>query len=304
MGLETEKGMVYISIASLTSAMLGLFVKLSAARLSIPFLVLVRFLVPLLICIPLFWYLGTFKKVLLQQSIKGAHLKGHLMRAVFLILSQYCYFFYLTKSSLLNAVMLLNTAPIFIPLVSKYLFKDQSIKIVSKSIVVSVIGVILVIQPDQTLFMYSSLVGLLSGVFLAFSQSIYGENVQERGMDENIFFVFWSASIMTFTVLLIFFSDHLHMGWTELTQQSLREWVYVFLIGICTTLNQYFRGVAYTHIKPHVLAPLMNLAVLFAFFFDLLIFKKTPDYLSIVGSLLIILGTTLKWHTLRKQKKG
>ena len=303
MKLENEKGMIYISIASLTSAMLGLFVKLSAVNMSIPFLVLVRFLVPLFICFPVFWYLGTFKKVLHEQTIKGSHLKGHLLRAVFLILSQYCYFFYLTKSSLLNAVMLLNTAPIFIPIVSKYLFKDKTIKVVSKSIVISLIGVILVIQPDQTLFMYSSLIGLLSGVFLAFSQSIFGENVQERGMDENIFFVFWTSSIITLAVLMVFFSDHLKLGVFQLTHQTSREWLYILLIGICTTLNQYFRGVAYTHVKPHFLAPLMNLAVLFAFLFDLFVFKKTPDYLSIVGSLMIVLGTTLKWNTLRKQKK-
>ena len=294
---KVERGIVFISLSCLSSALFGLFIKLSATAVAIPFLIVMRFLVPLAICIPVFYVANTFNKL-----GRTKHFLAHSLRSLFIVLSQYCYFYYLTKTSLLNATMLFNTAPIYIPLVSKYVFKDSSVKLFSKSIIVSLLGVLLLIKPDQSLIATASWVGLLSGVFLAFSQSIYGENVQDDTLDENLFYMFSISTVLTSLVLLIFFAEKVPLGIQTLIAQTPLEWLLIFLIGICTILNQFFRGVAYLAVKPYLLAPLMNLTVFFAFFFDIIIFKKAPDYLSVMGSLLIILGSLMKWHSLRKAK--
>lgn len=296
MTTNLEKGIYYISISSLCSALFGLFVKLSSLHLPITFLMVMRFFVPLLICIPLFWVSGTFKKIKTSAQWKPAFI-----RSFFMVLSQYCYFYYISKSSLLNATLLFNTAPVFIPLITKFIFKHGEVKAFSKSIVISLIGVAFVIQPDQKLLMIESVVGLLSGVFLAFSQAIYAENVRENEVPENLFFVFLYSTLMSLLVLIVFFFQHFKAGLASLVAQTTAEWMFVLLIGLFTSLNQYFRGQAYLKVKPYLLAPLMNLAILFAFFLDLFIFKKTPDYLSIMGSLLIVLGSLTKWYTLRKR---
>jgi drug/metabolite transporter (DMT)-like permease len=292
---RVEKGIFFITLSCFSSALFGLFIKISASEVAIPFLIVMRFLVPLAICVPIFYVADTFKKL-----GKTKHFLAHSIRALFIVLSQYCYFYYLTKSSLLNATMLFNTAPIYIPIVSKYIFKDASVKLLSKSIIISLLGVLLLIRPDESLLASASWVGVLSGVFLAISQSIYGENVQDDTLDENLFYMFSISGVLTTLVLLIFFAEKVPLGIQTLIAQTPIEWLFIFLIGICTILNQFFRGVAYLAVKPYLLAPLMNLTVFFAFFFDILIFKKAPDYLSIVGSLLIITGSLLKWHSLKK----
>lgn len=296
MNTRVEKGIFYISAASLSSALFGLFIKISIRNLPISFLLVMRFLIPLMICLPLFFIFNLWKK---RFTFEGY--KGHLLRAVLMVGSQYCYFFYLSKSTLLNAVLLLNTAPLFIPFISKFYYGDQSVKLFSKSLFISVVGVLFIVQPDQSIFVNFSLIGLLSGILLAFSQSIYGKNIQDQGIEENLFFVFSIASLLSVGVLFLFFNHNLHEGLLNLFSQSKTDWICVFFAGGFTTLNQYFRGIAYRYLKPHLLSPLMNLAIFFSFIFDVFILKNTPDYLSIVGSLLIVLGSLLKWKSIRKQ---
>lgn len=292
---RVEKGVLFITGACLASAVFGMLVKLSSSSLAIPLLILTRFVIPFIICLPIFYVAGTFKK------IGGTrHLISHWLRALFVVLSQYCYFFYLTKSSLLNATMLFNTAPIYIPLVSRFIFKDQSVKVFSKSLLVSLLGVVLLMRPDDSLLITASWIGVLSGVFLGVSQSIYGENVHDDTLDENLFYMFLFSSCLAFIALAIIFAENLTDGFELLILQPLRQWGFIILIGLCTITSQFFRGLAFINVKPYLLAPLMNLAVFFAFIFDIFVFKNAPDYLSIMGSLLIVSGSLMKWHSLRK----
>lgn len=298
MNINKEKGLIYITLSSFTSATFGLFVKLAEPTLSIPFLIVMRFFIPLIICIPLFWYAGTFVKIKTSKQLKNG-----LLRGFYMVTSQYCFFYYISQSSLLNATMLYYTAPVFIPLISKYLLKDKSVKIFSKSIFLTLVGVGFIVQPDQSFLMSASLIGLLSGIFWAISQSMIAEAVQDRHFDEGLFFSFSISSCLAILILVIFYFKKIPDGFANLEKMSGLEWVFVFLMALFTSFSQYFRGLAYSHVKPYLLAPLLNLSVLFAFFYDLFVFKKTSDFLSIVGSLLIILGSILKWMSIRKTHK-
>lgn len=59
-------------------------------------------------------------------------------------------------------------------------------------------------------------------------------------------------------------------------------------------LNQYFRGKAYGFGKPATLATFLYLSIVISGIFDWAFFRVVPDFLTLIGSFLVILGGILK----------
>lgn len=295
-----EKGVVFIVIASTFMALFGLFVKLGMEISSIPLLVFLRFFIPLLIIIPWILYIGGQ-----NVFISNTNLKDQILRASIEVFVQFCLFHYLSQGNLLNGVMLWNTGPIFIPIFSKIFFRQNVSKITWFSILVGIIGVICIIKPDNGIFNSLSLYGLLSGLGMGLSQVIYGLTVKRYKISENIFYLYGISSFLSSIILIVsffFMKEELIRASIECINCGVENIVYILALSVCSVFSQSIRGLAYRCAKPVSLSPFLYFSVLIAGFLDWIVFNRVPNFLAIVGSLLIILASFLKWSYTVKQK--
>lgn len=275
-------GVFYTLLSALSLSGVGLFGKLGTERLSLTALISWRYSASLILCALFLFSLRRFNWEGLKRT------KGYALRAVFTLGAQYSFYYYLEQNTLMNAMVLLNTGPLFIPLIERIALGSKIGKSTIASLVIGFAGVLCVLQPDQGIFTLMSLIGLLSGFCQGISQVLFGINVGKERYDLGVLSLFFFSSL--FSLLPFLFGPP---AWE--TEASL-SWA-VWLIGglaVLSIANQLFRGAAYECSTPSRLSPFLYIAVPIAGVFDWVVFGKEPNLLSIFGAALVILSGVLK----------
>lgn len=302
-GLEKryENGVLYIICSSICIALFSLFAKESLCIQSMTLLIFFRFAVPCAILLPVMLWIKTPLRLSLKKE-----LPRQIIRCCFVLGSQYSLFYYLTKGSLLNAMLLYNSGTIFLPVIT-WLFYNHRVSHKSfSSILISFLGVACILKPSLSIVSLYALIGLMSGIFMAFSQVFNANNSTIDKVDKNLFYFFTLSTILSF---LVFFG--VEMATTEnifaavmqdFTQNVKLNW-YLLALGLASILNQLFRCMAYSHSRPTSLAPFLYGGVVFSGFFDWYAFNVTPDVLSLMGALFVVIGAIMKLKLEMKQEQ-
>ena len=109
---QFERGSFYMILSAASSAVFGLFVKVAMASVFLPLMVFLRFFIPLIMICPYFYL--HFTKI---REINYRKTGKHVLRALAVVISQYSLFYYFTRGSLTDGVLLWNTAPMFMPII-------------------------------------------------------------------------------------------------------------------------------------------------------------------------------------------
>ena len=266
-------------------SLVGLFGKFAIEDLTVPALMFWRYASTSVLLFLSLLFLGQLKGLLDFQ-----HIKIQLLRAFFLLLAQYCFFYYLLRSNLLNASALLNTGPVFIAIIEAGVLRKKVGVSTWIAGVVSLIGAFLLLQPDAGIFSYLSLIGLLSGISQGASQVIFGMQSERKDPPHiGVMQLFSLCTVFSAIVFLCFpkgmASDKIFTSW---------DFGLIAALAAASILNQLFRAEAYAHGTPSRLSPFLYFAVLLAGVWDWVIFNDTPNLLSICGAALIVLGGLLK----------
>ncbi len=292
------KGVAFMLLSASCLSLGFLFIKFGSHDYPFIWLVFVRYFVGLLCLTGI---------VLCRKNIvnifRTNHLRFHVLRAFVITASQYCLFYYLSKSTLLNATLLRSTAPIFIPLIERVFLGHRIGKSTIISLFIAGTGLFLILKPGGDLFEWISLYGLATGFLWAVSQTIYGFTIRKEKMETSIFYVFFLGTFITIPALFIF-----PVSFEQLPAEAFHFYgmIVLFLLGFFTLLNQYFRGKAYELGKPTTLAIFLYSSIVISGIFDWAFFHIIPDYLTIIGSLLVIIGGGLKIylrHLFLKRKR-
>lgn len=286
-----EKGIVYILFSTSFLSFFSLCVKFGLREVSIWTMTLMRFLLPLLFAMPILWMTGAFKKM---WPLKNIRLQFYRSSAVFI--GQLSMIYYLTRASLLDATLLWGTGPIFIPLILRIFYKQRILKVTWITIAVSFVGIVLILKPDQGIFDPFSVWGLISGLSMAISQILFGLSTEKGDPGENLFYLFLFSSILSLIPYFLYEENHFSFQLSNIEVGS------VIGIALGTLGNQFFRGLAYQQAPPALLTPFLYFSILLSGFFDWMVFKQTPDILTLIGSILVIGSTFFKWVVLRRTR--
>ncbi len=273
-------------LSATCAASLGLFGKLGLVIDSIPLLISFRFWLSFILLLPFFWFAGIFKKISFLKQFPP-----QLIRCVCVLLSQYLFFYYLQHSSLLNAILLFSTGPMFIPIFSRIFFKQRIDKITIASIIVSFIGVLCIIKPAGGIIDPKGLLGLSAGVLWAGSQTIYGVYAKREPQGVNLFYLFLLPSLLSIPALFIF-PPNLHETTTLFSHSLLLVWF--FGMAISAIMNQVFRGFAYQRADAPNLSPFLYFSPVIGALFDWSIFHVIPTWLTLLGFFLIVFASIFK----------
>ncbi len=127
--------MLLALVSALFLALTGAFGKQLTLIENLPLVLFLRFFMPFILLAVLYFLFS-------RKNITKSELIPNLLRAIFIIISQYCLFFLLSRGSVLLAILLYSTNSIFSPFLARIIFGAE-IKV--KTLIAILIGFIGVI---------------------------------------------------------------------------------------------------------------------------------------------------------------
>lgn len=217
------------------------------------------------------------------RDLKTSVLKYHIIRGVTGILAFGCGVAAITKIPLVNASLLNNTAPLFIPLITLLWLKTKIDEKIWYGIVTGFIGIILILRPKPgDLLSEGDLFGIAAGIFLAVAYVSLKILTKTESFITVLFYYSAIATILSLPFAI--------MNWTDPPPVI---WLYGILTGVCFISYLFLIQYSYNLVEAVKLAPFNFSVVVFTGIFDWVIFKNVPALLSLLGIALVIIGGIL-----------
>jgi drug/metabolite transporter (DMT)-like permease len=214
------------------------------------------------------------------RDVKTTMLPMHLLRGGTGIAGFLLFISAADLTSLMNANVLLNTTPIFIPLLAMAFLHNHISRQLWLAIAVGFAGMVIVVKPDATIFTNpGNLLGLLAGLATAIEfLAVKKLDDSDSPLTQMFYFLLIGTLITSCLVIgkfqTITTNDLLVMGAT----------------GVCLVLFQFLLIKAYMYAKPHEIGAFQYSSVVFAAILGWVVFKESLDITTIVGTILVCIG--------------
>ena len=216
-------------------------------------------------------------------DLKTTQLPLHIARALAGLLSQVLYFWAVKEMTLIDAVLLVNAAPLFIPLVALLWNRTPITPAVGISLLVGFIGVVLIIKPGEELFTNpSALIALSAALFSAIALVSVNKLSGHNQPDTILFYYFAIASLATLPFAIY--------SWSSPTTH---EWGLLVGVGVFMAVAQLLIILAYQHATASQIAPFNYSVVIFSGLIGWIVWHTTLDWISGVGIALVCVGGIL-----------
>jgi drug/metabolite transporter (DMT)-like permease len=216
-------------------------------------------------------------------DLKTTQLPLHVARALAGLLSQVLYFWAVKEMTLIDAVLLVNAAPLFIPLVAFLWNRTPITPAVGISLLVGFIGVVLIIKPGADLLTNpSAIVALSAALFSAIALVSVNKLSGHNPPDTILFYYFFIASLATLPFAIA--------NWSTPTTH---EWWLLLGVGVFMAVAQLLIILAYQHATASQIAPFNYSVVIFSGLIGWIVWNNTLDWVSGVGILLVCVGGIL-----------
>ncbi|WP_254456633.1 DMT family transporter [Deefgea piscis] len=273
-----ESGSFWMILASLSFAVMGVFVKLGSTDFSTAELVFYRCAAGLIFIAAMILPQGKTLKV--SYPI----FKMHLSRSIAGFIALMLYFYAISQLTLPMAVTLNYTSPLFFVLITIVRQKKWPQWQLLGSIALGFLGVVTLLQPTFAAEQWlGGVMGLLSGLLA----SVAYMNVSELGKSGEPEWrtVFYFSLISTLGAALFMLLQA-----EPLLRPSLYDALIVFGMGSCATVAQLAMTRAYRKGRSLVIVSLSYLTVLFSTLLSWIVWGDAPTSLAVVAMLMIVLA--------------
>lgn len=213
------------------------------------------------------------------HQLKTDRIGMHVLRAFFGLGFMYALVVSLEFIPLVDAVMLNNTAPLFMPFIAHYWLGCRFNKKILVALVLGLIGVALILKPDKGVFNSASLLALFSGLLMAFSWSSVRKLSVNEPVYRIVFYYFFFASVITFIPLII---AHPAISWEKAFG--------LFIVGVLFMSTTILMTYATTLISVVAVSILYYMLIVFSGILNWLFWNQIPDLWTIIGSALVVAG--------------
>ncbi|MBV8830860.1 MAG: DMT family transporter [Acidobacteriaceae bacterium] len=283
---DLKRGIVLITIAFLFSAIMSAFSK-AAAGVPPLLLLFFQYSISFLVFVPLTVNAG-------PQILKTDHLFLHVFRSLAGSCCQLLFFVAVKSLPLMDAVLLTNAAPLFIPLIVYVWFRKSVQPIVWLSLFIGLIGIVLIINPGRQMFQNpSSLIALGAGLCSALALVATNKLSETEPPTRILFYNFGISTLLLIPVCLA--------AWRP---PSMREWLLVLAVGAFYAATQYFIILAYRYANAVETSPFNYTVVIFSGLLGWIFFGNIPAPAAILGTLLICAGGILSTRAGHREGLG
>ena len=269
---SAQKGIAFALATTLVGSTAGAAGKLAAQDLGTPMIVFVQYSICLLVMLPRVMQQGL-------SSLASKRWKTHLIRGAGGWISFFAFYSALATIPLVDANLLRNTAPLFVPLiiwlwVGVIVPRNRWIPLL---LGFAGVAIILRPQPGATGFDIAYLVGLSSGALLAVSM-VGTRLLSHSESSGTIMFYYFALSFVLSTPLAI-------LNWQPIPLQS---WPYLIYIGLSIFIAMWLYTKAYSYAKPSIVSPISYFSVVFSGLIGWAIWGHVPTLFSVIGIAIVI----------------
>ncbi|HLB56059.1 MAG TPA: DMT family transporter [Coxiellaceae bacterium] len=269
-------GIFYAIISALSFALMSVLVKKIGNDLPTSMLIFFRFSISLILLLP--WVIKnphfTFK---IQQPAQ------YIIRILAALLGLFFVFYAIKFIPLVDALLLNNTSPLFVPLIAWLLVGAKTPAKALFGIALGFVGIAIILHPGLKIISFASLIALASGLLVALAivqMRLISKTSQTIQM---LFYYFLVSTIISGIVAALQWKSPI----------GYETWFLLLGIGIFGTLYQVVATMAYVTAPVRLISPLIFLTVIFGGLFDWLIWGSTPSLLTYIGTLLVIIGAII-----------
>lgn len=228
------------------------------------------------------------------QQLRTSHAGLQIFRSLAGSACQLLFFASLGSLSLLDASLLSNSAPLFIPLVVWIWWRKTITPRVAVSLLIGLAGVLLIIHPGPQLFRDpAALLALASGVLSAVALVATNKLAETDLPARTLIYNFGISALLLVPVAI-----------TELRPLSGRAWAMLAAVGILYALTQWFIIAAYRYASAAELSPFNYSVVVFSGILGWIFFENVPSAAAYLGTFLICAGGTLSSLSGHPEGKG
>jgi drug/metabolite transporter (DMT)-like permease len=221
----------------------------------------------------------------LRDGLKSNNIPSQIWRGLVGTVSMGCGFFALTQLPLPEAVTITYAMPLIIVVLSA-LFLNETVRLYRWSaVVVGLVGVVIIVWPDLTLFSSGVGGGAALGALVAFAGAALGAVAQllvrtliktERSATIVLYFLLSSAVISLVTV---------PFGWVMPNPLTAAMLVGA---GFAGGIAQVMLTESYRHADMSVIAPFEYTSLVFSVIIGFLFFGDVPTWFMLVGGVIVV----------------
>ena len=219
-------------------------------------------------------------------KIKKTSYKGIFMRCLFGTTGLIMNFWAIDHLAIADANILNKMSPFFAIVMSVFILKEIPNKFEWLMVVIAFIGVLFIVQPTAGLASLPALVGLMSGCGAGTAYTFVRKlgMMGERG--PVIVFCFSMFSVLVTLPSLIF----------NFKPMSVQQWECLVLAGASAALGQFCITKAYSLAPAKEISVFDYTQVIFAALIGIMFLGEVPNVYSIIGYVIIIGASVVKWY--------
>lgn len=281
---EKQQGILFIILAGFFFASMSFFVRLSG---DLPTMEKAFFRNAVAVLVAAF---------MLARTKEGFHVqKGSwpdlLMRSFFGTVGLICNFYAVDHMNIADANILNKLSPFFAILMSYFILKEKANKVEWACVVVAFIGAVFVVKPAFNMQFVNAMIGVIGGLGAGIAYTFVRKLGKKGERGPMIVMVFSAFSCLCTLPFLI----------AEFQPMKTEQLLCLLLAGVSATGGQIFITKAYTKAPAKEISVFDYTQVLFAALLGFAFFGQIPDWMSLVGYLVIIGSAIFKWNYLRKE---
>ena len=263
------KGVLFIIMSAFGFAMMSAFVKLSGDLPSFQ----KTFFRNITSCIIAFILI-----VINKESFFGKleNQKTLILRSLFGTLGIVFNFYAIDKLVLSDANMLNKLSPFFVIIFSALFLKEKINIKQGLAIIVAFIGALFIIKPQFNFDIIPSLIGVLGAICAAAAYTCLRALGGKEKYYTIVFYFSFFSTIAILPFMLIVYKE-----------MSMLQFVYLILAGIFASIGQFGITIAYKYAKAKEISIFDYSNILFSAIISIILFNVIPDYLSVIGYIII-----------------
>lgn len=273
-------GILYIITSAFFFALMNLFVRLSG---DIPVMQKCFFRN----FVALFVAFIMLKKTHTPFQIDKGNMGAMLVRALAGTLGILCNFYAVGHLNLADASILNKLSPFFTIIFSIFLLGEKVRPPEWLALAIAFVGALFVIKPSfHNANLVYSFIGMLGGIMAGLAYA-YVRKLGVQGVKGPVIVMFFSAFSCVFTLPQFLFH------FTPMTAQQL---LCLLLAGCAAAVGQFTITAAYSHAAAREISVFDYSQIIFASLLGFLCFGQIPDWLSVIGYVIIVGAAVFKWQ--------
>lgn len=212
-------------------------------------------------------------------------------RSVIGLTAVFMYFWSISRLVLADSTMLNKMFPFFVIIFAGYFLKEKITKKQVLSVLIAFLGALLIIKPGFSLKLLPAFAAFLSAIGAGAAYTLVSHLRHYEKPPTIVFFFAFVCLIGSFPFMLF-----------DFTMPNLSQLIVLLATGLFGVIGQYGLTFAYRLAPAAEISILNYLSIVFSGFLGFVFWQEIPDYLSLLGGILIIFSALFLFVRRRQSK--